>query len=163
MAKMILCTDENNGLGYKNTIPWHSKDDFQHFKNSTIDSIVVMGFNTWKSLPKRPLPSRLNVVLVSRPYMERPDTEYGMNAIFLPQDNLKDIINNNPECIIIGGYWTYLQAKPFVNEIIKSTVIGIYDSDVFFDIKKECPDFQVQHSKVLNDGTLVEYYLKKGS
>lgn len=163
MAKMILCTDEANGLGNKNTIPWYSKDDFQHFKMSTIDSIIVMGFNTWKSLPKKPLPSRLNIVLVSRPYTERSDTEYGSNVLFLSQDKLTDIINNNPECIIIGGLWTYLQAKPFVTEIIKSTVKGTYDCDVFFDVKKECPDFYVAHSNVLNDGTLVEYYLKKES
>ncbi len=160
MAKMILCTDENNGIGYQNTIPWYSSDDFQHFKTSTIDSIVVMGFNTWKSLPKRPLPSRLNVVLVSRPYTERNDTEYGKDCIFLPVDKLKDIIDNNPECIIIGGEWTYRQAKPYITEIIKSTVKGTYNCDTFFDIKKEFPEFLALYSKVLNDGTIVEYYTK---
>lgn len=163
MAKMILCTDENNGIGYKNAIPWHSSDDFKHFKMCTINSIIVMGFNTWKSLPTKPLPSRLNIVLLSRPYTERHDTEYGSNVLFLTQDKLTDIINNNPECIIIGGLWTYLQAKPFVSEIIKSTVKGTYDCDVFFDIKKECSDFSVQSTKTLNDGTLVEYYVRNES
>lgn len=47
----------------KGSIPWHSKLDMQHFKELTEGHTVVMGFNTWKSLPVRPLPNRENIVI----------------------------------------------------------------------------------------------------
>lgn len=53
------------GLSFGNgdKLPWSFiKEDMDWFKESTKDSIVVMGVNTWLSIPKK-LPNRTNVVV----------------------------------------------------------------------------------------------------
>ena len=66
MIKMIVCVDKNCGIGYKNTLPWSCKEDLQYFKNCTSGKSVLMGKNTFESLPySTGLPNRKNYVLTS--------------------------------------------------------------------------------------------------
>jgi len=54
-------------FGVNNSIPWDVKEDLKRFKDITMWEIVVMGKNTWYSLPEkvRPLPNRRNIVITS--------------------------------------------------------------------------------------------------
>ena len=63
MIKMILCSDINGGIGKDNDLLFHIKGDMEFFKEMTINHPVIMGYNTWLSLPKKPLPKRDNYVL----------------------------------------------------------------------------------------------------
>lgn len=47
---MIVCTDINGGIGYKNTLPWKHKQDMLNFKKLTRNNHVIMGKNTFESL-----------------------------------------------------------------------------------------------------------------
>ena len=65
---MIVAMCLNRGIGYKNSIPWYIPEDFKFFKNNTTqinNSGIVMGKNTWLSLPKKPLKNRENIILSS--------------------------------------------------------------------------------------------------
>lgn len=159
MSKLILCTDENNGIGYQNTIPWHSKEDFQHFKETTTGKIVIMGYNTWKSLPHKPLPGRMNIILLSRDYNAREAVDADSSVLFLPEESMYQLLANNPDAIVIGGTRIYTKALPFVDEVIRSEVQGTYECDTFFDIHSN-PDIHLELSsaKTLGDGTIVEYW-----
>lgn len=158
MAKLILCTDKHGGIGYKNTIPWHSSEDFKHFRAETAGKIVIMGYNTWKSLPTRPLPGRLNIVLLSRAHENREPEENNPSVLFMPIGSLKDIIRNNPDAIVIGGSRVYEAAIQYCNEIIVSTIPGNYECDAFFDIAMfDYKTFKIRETKTLSDGVLVEY------
>ena len=62
----------SNGIGKDNQLPWKLKEDMKFFKDTTtttsssdFKNVVIMGRNTWESLPVkfRPLPDRINVVL----------------------------------------------------------------------------------------------------
>jgi len=60
----IVAVDEHWGIGKDGTMPWpHLSEDLKRFKKLTDGSMIVMGKNTWLSLPKRPLPGRENVVI----------------------------------------------------------------------------------------------------
>jgi len=66
---VVACTHKG-GIGFENKMPWHIKEDFQHFKKLTTQTstaekwnVVIMGRKTWDSLPKKPLPERLNIVI----------------------------------------------------------------------------------------------------
>lgn len=63
MATIIVATDRNDCIGYKNGIPFDS--DMQFFKEMTMGGVVIMGRKTWESLPLRyrPLPGRINVIV----------------------------------------------------------------------------------------------------
>ena len=73
-VKLIVAMCKNNGIGFDNKIPWRISEDMSYFSKKTsgdysVDGIkknaVIMGRNTWESLPKKykPLPNRLNIVL----------------------------------------------------------------------------------------------------
>jgi dihydrofolate reductase len=67
MFSLIVATDRNNGIGREDTIPWHLPQDLKNFKRLTTNQVVVMGRKTWDSLPIKPLPNRINIVLSSTP------------------------------------------------------------------------------------------------
>ena len=159
MSKLILCTDQKYGIGFNNKIPWHSTADFEHFKEETKNKMIIMGYKTWQSLPKRPLKDRLNVVLLTREYEDRMLCDGETNVMFVDQSSLESLIKNNPDCMVIGGEAIYKLALPFVDEVIHSTVQGTYKCDRFFDFTKDERVVLKRHScKTLSDGTLVDYY-----
>lgn len=54
---IIVCTDNNNGIGKDNDIPWKLNKDMTYFTNITIGNItdlkyniVIMGNNTYNSI-----------------------------------------------------------------------------------------------------------------
>ena len=70
----IICAVSADGVfGYKNPaanenqMPWSCKADMTYFKNTTTGHPVVMGSDTYFSLPEkfRPLPGRTNLVLTT--------------------------------------------------------------------------------------------------
>jgi len=156
---MILAVDKNNGIGINNTIPWHSTADFKHFKEETAGKIIIMGYNTWKSLPKKPLPGRLNIVLLSRDYINREEVDKNPSVLFLPEESIWQIISNNPDCVVIGGARLYRTALPFVDTVILSKISGDYQCDTHFDIHSDCNvHLELGLVKMLEDGTIVEYW-----
>lgn len=60
---MIAAVGPNLELGRKGDLIWHISADLKNFKRLTLGHPVIMGRKTWESLPKRPLPGRLNIVL----------------------------------------------------------------------------------------------------
>ena len=63
---LIWAQDQNGGIGKDGKLPWHISNDLKNFKKLTLGSTVLMGRNTWESLPVQPLPERRNIVLSSR-------------------------------------------------------------------------------------------------
>ena len=59
----IVATDQNNGIGLDNKLPWHLSEDLKRFKRLTTGQVVLMGRKTFDSLPIKPLPNRDNIVL----------------------------------------------------------------------------------------------------
>lgn len=139
MATIIVAFDENRVIGYQNKIPWKISEDMQHFRETTTDNIVVMGRNTWDSLPKkfRPLPDRMNVV-VSSLYKKNEKQFYEEN----PGDNICVAASLNEvldipvpkEVYIIGGALLYQSAlkDKRVNKMIVSRIKGTHPGDTYF-------------------------------
>ncbi len=62
---LIVSMDPNGVIGKDGGIPWYFKEDLEFFKEKTEGNTVVMGHNTWESLPDKfkPLPNRKNAVV----------------------------------------------------------------------------------------------------
>lgn len=60
---MIAAVGRSLALGRNGDLVWHISADLRHFKRMTTGHPVIMGRKTWESLPKRPLPGRLNIVI----------------------------------------------------------------------------------------------------
>ena len=63
MIAAIVAVDNDWGIGYNNQLLENIPEDLKRFKELTTGHTVVMGTNTWKSLPKKPLPNRRNIIL----------------------------------------------------------------------------------------------------
>lgn len=69
---IIAAVDDRNGIGKNGSIPWNCPADRKFFAETTKKAAegkrnaIIMGRVTWESLPRRPLPDRLNVIVSSR-------------------------------------------------------------------------------------------------
>ena len=146
----IYAIDSNNGLSKKGIIPWKSKKDMLFFMNKTKNNIVIMGKNTFFSLPKehRPLKNRLNIVLTSNPklYDVNNINEYS-SLLFTDNNNIyQDILQNrnkyyemykflntNYKIFFIGGKTIYEQFIPVCEKIWVTHIKFDYNCDLFID------------------------------
>ena len=145
----IYATDSNNGLSKNGTLPWNSKKDLKFFMNMTINNVVIMGKNTYFSLPKRPLKDRLNIILTRKSL----EPFHGSNIIFTSDDKIiEDIINNrekysttypslnkNFKIFIIGGRNIYEQFIPLCEKVWITRIKQNYDCDLsfYYDFSKQ--------------------------
>ena len=63
---IIAAVSKNNIIGKDGKIPWHSKEELRHFKDTTTGFPVIMGRKTFESIGK-PLENRLNIVITAHP------------------------------------------------------------------------------------------------
>lgn len=133
-------------IGAGNTLPWHCPEDLEHFKKLTTNQFVVMGRKTWESLPVKPLPNRLNIVVTRQPHYQADGA--------LVMRNLPDVLTkclNTPEeksLYIVGGQEIYEQAL----DIATSARLTCFDrelvepgkGDAFFPDLSQRPDWSKQ-------------------
>ncbi|MEC9250740.1 MAG: dihydrofolate reductase [Pseudomonadota bacterium] len=60
---LIVARGRNNIIGSDGDLPWRLSSDLKLFKAITKGKPVIMGRKTWESLPRKPLPGRLNIVV----------------------------------------------------------------------------------------------------
>jgi dihydrofolate reductase len=66
MLSLVVARDRNGAIGKDGGIPWHAPEDLAFFQRETTGGAIIMGRNTWDSLPFKPLKNRLNLVVTSR-------------------------------------------------------------------------------------------------
>ena len=66
MIAAIVAVDANFGIGYDNQLLESIPEDLARFKELTTGHTVIMGRKTYDSLPKKPLPNRLNIIVLLR-------------------------------------------------------------------------------------------------
>ena len=59
---LIVAMGQKGEIGYQNDLFWRIKEDLTFFKNTTMDSYIIMGRNTYDSMPKN-LKGRSYIVL----------------------------------------------------------------------------------------------------
>ncbi|MDM7985199.1 MAG: dihydrofolate reductase [Maricaulis sp.] len=62
-VSLIAARGRNNIIGSDGDLPWRLSSDLKLFKAITKGKPVIMGRKTWESLPRKPLPGRLNIVV----------------------------------------------------------------------------------------------------
>jgi len=62
----IVAVGPRNVIGYGDAMPWHSRQDFYHFRKLTMGYPCIFGRRTYNGLPTRPLPGRLNIICSSK-------------------------------------------------------------------------------------------------
>jgi dihydrofolate reductase len=130
---IIVAIAENNGIGKDNQLLWHIPADLKRFKQITLGHTVIMGKNTFLSLPGGPLKNRRNIVITNDPT----DHFEGCEMVFSVKEALEKC-DDQKENFIIGGASVYRQFLPLANRLYLTRVHRAFEADTFFpEIKKE--------------------------
>ena len=63
----IVCMNQIKAIGKNNDLMYELPEDLKQFKSKTVGNNVIMGYNTWKSLPTKPLKNRFNAIVATKP------------------------------------------------------------------------------------------------
>jgi dihydrofolate reductase len=134
MIKAILACDQEWGIGKDGDMPWpHNSADLQWFKKMTHGQIVVMGRKTWESLPRKPLPNRINLVISSNwmdQFNPKPHGVYGGDDVCkIVTDVIQARYIGVEDICIIGGAQLVESCLPIIDELWLSRIEGVYDCD----------------------------------
>jgi dihydrofolate reductase len=111
---IIVATTTNGGIGYKNSLPWYIPEELKLFRNITTAvenekkrNCIIMGKNTWYSIPNKPLKNRVNIIISSNEY-----------------ENLKKDIDNNDNIIVVRDFIDAIKHLNITDSIEKGFIIG---------------------------------------
>ena len=140
LFNIIVAMCNNNGIGKNNSLPWHYKEELIHFSKMTKgngNNAIIMGKNTWNSLPKKPLPKREHYILSSS-FNCITNINYN-NSWFC--NSFDSVMNHHKirnkefdECWFIGGERIYKDAmqQDFIDKLVVSYIPKTFECDTFF-------------------------------
>lgn len=167
----ISCQDMYGGIGLANgDLPWGKhKKDMAFFRQTTQNSICIMGRNTYNNLAKRVkadeplLKNRICIVVTSDPGLHiLPYTDtYSVDSVEcaynVAQGALVTSRWNN--IFFIGGRRIYEECAQYCDTRYSNIIFKNYNADIFFphDAYK---DFKYKEATVLSDDLASSIYIK---
>lgn len=141
---IIVASSLDYGIGYENKLCWNIPNELKHFRNITMrrhdknkKNCIIMGKNTWYSLPNAPSPlkDRVNIIISENDYgkIEKEITDRVMTDtyVFKTIDDVLRYIDSDDmieTAFIIGGaqlYNTFLEKYiTRINSIYWSIIYG---------------------------------------
>lgn len=128
----IVAMDKNRVIGQNGTLPWHLPADLKRFKELTTGFSVVMGRNTYFSLPDkfRPLPNRNNIVVTSDPTKLKDE---GVETFKTPEAAIEACKQRGEDKVwIIGGSQLYASTVDLWDELHLTLVKAEHEGDAYF-------------------------------
>lgn len=127
MITLIVARARNGAIGRDGDIPWFAPEDLQMFKRETLGGALIMGRNTWNSLPVRPLKSRFNCVVT------RSDVPADHVARSVQDAVAACYANGYNRIYGIGGASIYQAMLPMADRLMITEVdLDVPDADTFF-------------------------------
>lgn len=129
MLSIIVAIAKNNAIGKDNELLWHISEDLKYFKKTTLGYPIIMGRNTWESLPFKPLPNRDNIIITN-------NKDYKANGgiVFHEIQEVLDYSKNLENSFIIGGGQIYQTFLPHADKLYITEVDKDFQADTFFPI-----------------------------
>jgi dihydrofolate reductase len=140
MISIIVAIAENYAIGKNNDLLWHIPGDMKRFKRITTGHTVIMGKKTYESLPRRPLPNRVNIVI-----SDNPEDHFDQCMTVFSIKEALDKTDPSDENFIIGGASVYRQFLPFTDRLYITWVHKSFEGDVFF------PDIDFSEWKLISN------------
>ena len=132
MISIIAAVAKNRAIGFQNKLIYWLPNDLKRFKALTTGHTIIMGRNTFLSLPKGALPNRRNIVL-SRTANAFP----GCDVYSSLEEALKHCAPDE-DIYIIGGASVYTQALKIADRLCLTEIDDTPEqADTFFPEYKE--------------------------
>ena len=133
-VSVIAAMAKNRVIGQDNKMPWHLPEDLKFFKQTTMDTAIVMGRKTFESFGLKPLPGRLNIVVSSQPLFSTYDNVFVCSNLDTAVETAKRFAceKNRDEIFVIGGGQIYQQAIEFADEMLLTVIDREFPGDAYF-------------------------------
>lgn len=156
MITIIAAVAKNRAIGFENKLLYWLPNDLKRFKALTTGHTIIMGRNTFESLPKGALPNRRNVVL-SRTTKEFPGCD-----VFPTLEEAIQSCQPEEDVYIIGGARVYEQAIRFADRLCLTEIADTpREADAFFpdysDWKVETKEAHPKDEKHAFEYAFVDY------
>lgn len=127
MISIIVAVSDDWGIGKNNDLLWNLPGDMKRFRQLTMGNMVIMGKKTWDSLPKKPLPGRINIVITDIPGEKIDNAE----VVYSIQEAASKCPENG-ESFVIGGGSIYRQFLPLADRLYITHVHKTAPADIYF-------------------------------
>lgn len=134
MYNLIACVNKQGLLGQENDLYASSSKDLHYFSqvtkghNHPKQNILIMGYNTWLSLPKKPLDDRFSIV-VTRKHAEDLAGVCHVDSLEKAFSHAEKILHGFSEVFVIGGAMIYEQCVNQFSETLNKMYITEIDDD----------------------------------
>ncbi len=127
MINIIAAVAKNRAIGYQNKLIYWLPNDLKRFKALTTGHTIIMGRNTFLSLPKGALPNRRNIVL------SRSVKSFEGCDVYPSLEEALSHCAKDEEVYIIGGASVYQQALPLADRLCLTEIDDTpAEADTFF-------------------------------
>jgi dihydrofolate reductase len=130
---LVVARARNGVIGRDGDLPWRLKSDMAFFKAITMGKPIVMGRKTWESLPRKPLPGRLNLVVTRQDGLAAEGAEVcsTVNAA-LDRACEQAAADGVEEVCVIGGAQIYAATLDRADRLYITEVEADPDGDAVF-------------------------------
>ena len=127
MISIIAAVAKNRAIGFKNKLIYWLPNDLKRFKTLTTGHTIIMGRNTFLSLPKGALPNRRNIVL------SRSQKAFEGCDVYPSLEEALKHCAPDEDIYIIGGASVYRQALPLADRLCLTEIDDTpAEADTFF-------------------------------
>jgi dihydrofolate reductase len=160
----VVAVDKNWGIGRTNKdtgkgeLLFKLKKDMEFFKNTTMDSIVFLGWNTLLSFPgSKPLKHRSTICLCPEG-IERDDC-FCIHDFNTAVQLVKELAKTK-NVYVIGGAMLYKSMLPYYDEVLVTKVDADGEAEVFFPNLDDDASYEVTQvlPAVEDEGYLTQLY-----
>lgn len=137
---LIVACSNNYGIGYKESLPWHISNDLKKFSKLTKgngNNAIIMGRKTWDSLPIKPLPNRINIILSSNKELKEKYSNNKNILFFSSFEEIDNYCNSNvfDEIYVIGGetLYNYYLSSNKIKSIYLTLINKYFNCDTFIN------------------------------
>ena len=150
MINIIAAVAKDRAIGFQNKLIYWLPNDLKRFKALTTGHTIIMGRNTFLSLPKGALPNRRNIVL-SRTVTDFPDCD-----VYPSLEEALAHCAKDEDVYIIGGASVYTQALSMADRLCLTEVDDTpKEADTFFpeykadwrEVAREDHDIDERHAQ----------------
>lgn len=125
MISLVYAVSQNGVIGDKGKLPWHVPSDLKHFRTVTLGKPIIMGRKTWESLPRKPLPGRMNIVMTRSQSFAPEGAQVAQDvrvalALAAPA----------PEVCVIGGADVFKTFLPMASKVYLTRILDTVQGDV---------------------------------
>ncbi|MDD2509571.1 MAG: dihydrofolate reductase [Syntrophomonas sp.] len=157
--KAIVAVDLNWGIGYRGNLLQRIPEDMKFFQQMTLGKILIMGRETFESLPgKEPLKDRINIVLSKNEEFNNEKVIICRTLTELFMELKKYDLDN---VFVIGGESIYTQLLPYCTETYVTRIENTYEADKYFVNFDKIDDWELVSSSDLKNYNNIQFRFLK--